>query len=1143
MSINLKEDQKRDYDDVNKELKSSNRGALIRPTGTGKSFIALKFIEDNEEKKVLYLAPSTSILHQIKENALKQDAKFIQRLKRMTYQKLTKLDIEEMKQLNPDIIILDEFHHCGSPIWGKAVKDLCELFPNAKILGLSATPIRYFDGNIDMAEEMFGEHVVSNISFEEAIENGVLPQFDYVSAMYGYEDKLINLKEQIENSNASKSKKEEARKLFEELSKQLGKDTINLPEILGKHMTNKNGKYMVFCSNIEEMQKKIKEAQELFSKINPNIKIYNVSSDGSFRNNQNVLKQFEKDNDENSLKLMFSVNMLNEGYHLPDVDGVVMMRPTKSPTVYMQQLGRALTIGNTEKRPVIIDLVDNFDSIRVIENTVGKLREIEGKKTSTSPDKKRFNIIDYTIHIREISDRIEKLSRLQSLTLTEKIDLFEKYYEENREETIHGDTIYNGYPIGQYMISIRQAIIHGKNNMKYDENDIERLEKLGLLYDANDTIEAKVERLKLYCKDHPYAFSNYMEIKKQLQIEGKEKELEEFEKLYNSNYKYITARRNRGKITDEIENELKEAKIGGVFGFAEEDIILGNKYGINPKVIMYILQDFGTIDNFRKAYIEFRVEQASESDRDENIDENIKRNSKIMKYIKDLPLVDAYELESSPGYKKLLKAILGSYDGVVIGKGYKEDVDRALETLREKEKIILKARFGLNGEKTKTLDELAVDLNSTREGMRQREAKALRKLRNPVRKVMDNIYGKPNEEFVRSYFEMHDIFIDNSEPNLNDEEIEKLTAICQKQKQEMIEKEQKIKREKIEEIREKGNITVQKDLNVYWLEELGLSVRTYNCFKRIGVHSVGDLLERIKEKEDLQKVKNLGKVSMNEIIDAIHSLGIKFSYEVEQDNIEEDAKTEDRPKIKKGDFLLKELGLSPRTNNCFTRAGINSVGDLLERFKKEEDFYNVRNLQKGSLDEIIKAVHDLGFKFSYEVNEANIEESKEEMQIEDRKEETKKEVQIEDKKEEPKEEEQIEERKEETEEAYAEAETQESQEANPKSKYQELVLKIMGCDTEYTKIKKELKEINSKKKSIKTKIEELKNKIAETSNNDVTKTVAEALMEAFELLQEQKDLLRETDAKLKEVKEVENANRRMKKQYAQKIEEIIRGEE
>ena len=618
MSINLKEDQKRDYDDVNKEFRNSNRVALIRPTGTGKSFIALKLIEDNKEKKVLYLTPNTSILHQIKENALRQDVKFIQRLKIMTYQKLAKLDIEEMSKLNLDIIILDEFHHCGSPIWGNAVNDLCEVFPNAKILGLSATPIRYFDGNIDMAEKMFEEHIVSNISFEKAIENGVLPQFDYVSAMYGYEDKLMNLNEQIENTNVSRSKKDEARKLFKELSRQLGKDTINLPEILGKHMTNKNGKYMVFCSNIEKMWKKIKEAQELFSKVNPNIKIYNVSSDENSRNNQNVLKQFEKDNNENHLKLMFSVNMLNEGYHLPNVDGVVMMRPTKSPTVYMQQLGRALTIGNTEKRPIIIDLVDNFDSIRVIENTVGKLSEIEGKKIVTSLYKKKFKIFDYTRHIREISERVEKLSRLHSLTLTEKIDLFEKYYEENPEDAIHSDTIYNGYPIGQYMIAIRQNIIHEK--IKYDENDIKQLEKLGLLFDPKDTLEEKVERLKLYCKEHPYAFFNCMKTKKQLQEEGNEKELKEFEELYNSSYKYIINRRSRGKITDEIEKELKEAKIGGEFGLEKEDFeeaaILENKYGIKRSFIIQLLQDFETIDNFRKAYIEFKVEQARESKSD-----------------------------------------------------------------------------------------------------------------------------------------------------------------------------------------------------------------------------------------------------------------------------------------------------------------------------------------------------------------------------------------------------------------------------------------------------------------------------------------------------------------------------------------------
>ena len=304
MSIELKIHQQEAYNGVKEEFENGNRAAIIHPTGTGKSYIALKLIEDNQGKKVLYLAPSISILHQIKEDSIKYNGQKFLGLERMTYQKTSKLDNEEMKKINPDIIVLDEFHHCGAPVWGEAVNELCNMFPDAKVLGLSATPIRYFDGNIDMAEEMFGNHIASEISFMEAIEKGILPEFDYVSAMYGYEDKLLQLKEQIENSNSTQSRKDEARKLFEELSKQLNKDTENLPEVLEKHITNKNGKYMVFCSNIEEMEKKIQESQDLFSKINPNIKIYSVASSESLKNNKKILKQFENDNNENTLKLI-----------------------------------------------------------------------------------------------------------------------------------------------------------------------------------------------------------------------------------------------------------------------------------------------------------------------------------------------------------------------------------------------------------------------------------------------------------------------------------------------------------------------------------------------------------------------------------------------------------------------------------------------------------------------------------------------------------------------------------------------------------------------------------------------------------------------------------------------------------------------
>ena len=183
-------------------------------------------------------------------------------------------------------------------------------------------------------------------------------------------------------------------------------------------MKEKNGKYIVFCSNIEEMKKRIAEAQEIFSKVNPNIKIYNVSSDDELRRNQKELKRFENDADEEKLKLMFSVNMLNEGYHLPDIDGVVMMRPTKSPTVYMQQMGRALTIGNLSNKPVIIDLVDNFDSVRVIKEVTDKLVN-ECNNASKDDESKKFEIFDYTRYMGEISQKIENLCKKKSLTIKE----------------------------------------------------------------------------------------------------------------------------------------------------------------------------------------------------------------------------------------------------------------------------------------------------------------------------------------------------------------------------------------------------------------------------------------------------------------------------------------------------------------------------------------------------------------------------------------------------------------------------------------------------------------------------------------------------------------------------------------------------
>lgn len=435
MSIELKKHNAEAYEKVVKAFENNNKTAIIHPTGTGKSYIALKLIEENSDKRVLYLAPSNPILHQLKENIIASEGKMFGNLKRMTYHKLSSLSAEDFEKLKVDIIVLDEFHHCGSPVWGKAVQELINNNVDAKVLGISATPIRYFDGNIDMAEKLFENNIASEMSFEEAIEQGILPSFDYVSSIYGYEESLEKLKEdEFDLESIAEDKSDELNKLYSELKEMLEGNTSQLPDILNKYMVNKNGKYIVYCKNIEDLGIKINEAQRLFAKVNPNIQIFNVSSLDNRKSTKRELEQFENSDAKDTLKLMFSVNMLNEGYHLPDIDGVIMMRPTMSPTIYQQQMGRALTVGNNgNRRPIIIDLVDNFDSIQIMEDFCAKMKTYGSNNNNNERNHKtkgtKIRLYDYTEDINRIIRKIEHLKLREKID--QKIDRLKEFCENN----------------------------------------------------------------------------------------------------------------------------------------------------------------------------------------------------------------------------------------------------------------------------------------------------------------------------------------------------------------------------------------------------------------------------------------------------------------------------------------------------------------------------------------------------------------------------------------------------------------------------------------------------------------------------------------------------------------------------------------
>ena len=176
------------YIEATHMLAETNRAAIIHSTGSGKSFIAFKLCEDNPDKTVCWLAPSVHIFDTQIENLKRATKGYCpQNIKFFTYSKLISMTDEEINEIAPDYIILDEFHRCGADEWGKSVWKLLENYSEVPVLGLSATSIRYLDHQRDMTAELFNGNIASEITLGEAVVRGILNPPKYVVALYSYE--------------------------------------------------------------------------------------------------------------------------------------------------------------------------------------------------------------------------------------------------------------------------------------------------------------------------------------------------------------------------------------------------------------------------------------------------------------------------------------------------------------------------------------------------------------------------------------------------------------------------------------------------------------------------------------------------------------------------------------------------------------------------------------------------------------------------------------------------------------------------------------------------------------------------------------------------------------------------------------------
>ena len=339
---------------------NNDRALLISATGTGKTYASAFAMRELGFKRVLFLVHRGQLARQTKKSYEKvfarsvsmglvgagydeYDADYVF----ATVQTLSR--DEHLLEYDPktfDCIVLDEAHHVPADTYQKIMKH----FTPRLWLGMTATPDKR-DDNIQGRNvyELFDYNIAYEIRLQQAMEDNLLCPFHY----FGITDLAII------------GDDDEANRDFSMLtSDERVKHIITQADYYGYSGDKVKG--LIFCSSIKETE----ELSAKFNQItNPATgKLYRtiaLNGSASEQERQDAFERLAMNEDEANeekqpLDYIFSVEILNEGVDIVEVNQVIMLRPTQSPIVFIQQLGRGLRKANGKEYVVILDFIGNY---------------------------------------------------------------------------------------------------------------------------------------------------------------------------------------------------------------------------------------------------------------------------------------------------------------------------------------------------------------------------------------------------------------------------------------------------------------------------------------------------------------------------------------------------------------------------------------------------------------------------------------------------------------------------------------------------------------------------------------------------------------------------------------------------------------
>ncbi|WP_426711369.1 DEAD/DEAH box helicase [Cetobacterium sp. SF1] len=328
-----------------------NKALIISATGTGKTFLSAFDVRKVNPKKMLFIAHRKNILEKAKltfEILIKDKKMEIYKedinLEEVDYvfamiQTLGKdRHLEKIPKDYFDYIIIDEVHHSGA----KTYQNLIEYFTPKFLLGMTATPER--TDNFDIYK-LFDYNIAYEIRLYDALRENLLCPFHY----FGITDILVDGKYIDEKSTINNLVSEERVSHILEKSKFYGS--------CGEKIHG-----LIFVSKIEEAKKlEIKFLERgILSRA--------LTGETSDEEREKAIKELE----QGKIEYIISVDIFNEGIDIPCVNQVILLRPTESAIVYIQQLGRGLRKFKNKEFVVILDFIGNYEKNFLIPTAISQ---------------------------------------------------------------------------------------------------------------------------------------------------------------------------------------------------------------------------------------------------------------------------------------------------------------------------------------------------------------------------------------------------------------------------------------------------------------------------------------------------------------------------------------------------------------------------------------------------------------------------------------------------------------------------------------------------------------------------------------------------------------------------------------------------